>query len=372
MPGSKHDELRAWKKKISGTGMSRQDKLDDLKKNPVAYRQYIAEKKEKKKSDDKKAGAAKKHAHNTRPRKPCKKLISLFGDLGDKSLTPAQVEQLKKDDSVAYYQYLLIQGRKAADKKYVSEARKAKKAKKARALRKNLLEVKRQIGLQPRVTRSKKNKDADKPAPKPKPKKAAPKKVVSKKSSLPKPSAEEARQARLKRKNALAAKRKSGPKPNPKPKPKTKPRSRSRSKAKAFTPPPKMTKGTPCVQLVIKNYESPHRGEKEIIIYISKKFFDKLGVTVENKIYNEQDKSAHKFFKKLMNDKTYHVFDGAFGEPDAKAFIVAGETEDEELDRAAVLLFSRAEGSRFAVWEASGEMYPRNVVATIFNQSSIF
>lgn len=367
MPGSTHDELRAWKKKVSGTGMSRQDKLTDLKKNPVAYRQYIAEKKEKKKSDAKKEGAAKKHAHNTRPRKPCKKLISLFGDLGDKSLTPAQVDQLKKDDSVAYYQYLLIQGRKAADKKYVSEARKAKKAKKARALRKNLMEVKRQIGLQPRVARSKKNKDADKPAPKPKAKKA----TTNKPSPL-KPTSDATKEARLHRKNILAARRSKKPSGKKVAGVRPKPRSRSKTKVKAFTPPPKMTKGTPCVQLIIKNYESPHRGEKEIIIYISKKFFDKLGVTVENKIYNEQDKSAHKFFKKLMNDKTYHVFDGAFGEPDAKAFIVAGETEDEELDRAAVLLFSRAEGSRFAVWEASGEMYPRNVVATIFNQSSIF
>ena len=86
----KNEELHAWEKKVSGSSMTKKEKCKDLKKNKVAYKQYLSMKKKK--------------------QQKCKKLSEILDGSGG-----------GRTDSVQYHNYLNIKTQKAID------ARKEKK-----------------------------------------------------------------------------------------------------------------------------------------------------------------------------------------------------------------------------------------------------
>lgn len=135
-----------------------------------------------------------------------------------------------------------------------------------------------------------------------------------------------------------------------------------------------MKPGTECVQFIHLNKDEP-RGTKEFKFHVDLKFFEKIGVDVENKAYMEGDGSAQKFLLSMINSKTRELFTTPSGTLH-EDYVHKGKNNNEKMDYAFFLLFEYLSDKPFVsghVKDGLKSSFPRKVFATVVSQGgSVF
>lgn len=123
-----------------------------------------------------------------------------------------------------------------------------------------------------------------------------------------------------------------------------------------------------CVQFVHLN-KAEDRGVKEFVFFVDVRFFEKIGVKIQNKLYTEGDGSAQKLMLSMINNSTKDLFKAP--NRSVESYVKRGKNTNERMDYAFFLLFNFLVGKPYVtghVDDGFDPKFPRNVVATVISQ----